>query len=708
MPRSLSRALMQPFRPQRLPLAALGALSVLMLAACGGGGADRPATAPPPGASPPAAALAVSAPGELLNYVRERVRQRGTTGGWAGGVGLPTGLAGVDFVRVTTTDSATTPRSGTPTQEPGVDEADLLKTDGTRVLALVPQDARPGGGGPSGTLLLSTRLPDGTLRPESRTPVLAEPDLSLFVHGLLLHSPSSLAMAVGGSARAQRLSECAGIDCQFGPMRIENYVHVELMNVARPEAPSVRQRLQFDGRLIGTRQIGATAYVVTQHSPQLAVDLLPATASAAEREAALAALKTEDVLPKLRVDRGPAQPLVRDTDCWIQPGNASPSVEITVVTAIDLASPTLARRSRCFAGGAEALYLSTESLVLATSRSTVQAVQAPMGAASGASLGQVVSVITPALVIRPMDTRTDLHKFALRSGDIEYRGSGEVQGHLGWDSRQASYRISEHAGHLRVLTFTGTVGWFCGAEACIAGARQMAEVSPARLTVLRESAERRALDVVATLPNERRPAPLGKPGEQVYGVRFTGDKAYVVTFRLTDPLYVLDLANPTDPRVAGELELPGYSSYLFPLPEGLLLGVGRDADAQGRMGGVKVALFDVRDPANPRLRDSVVWGGAGSLSGLDMGPHGINLLTRGRDTRVALPVLVSPTGGTAGLTFRTLKRLEVDGAGARLVPRSDVPSASQQLWDSLGNERCVQVGDTLIYLSGGTLRATPW
>ena len=91
MPLSLSRALAQPDRPQRLSLAALGGLSVLLLAACGGGGADRPATAPPPSAPPPAGALAVSAPGELLNYVRERVRQRGATGSWAGGFGLPTG-----------------------------------------------------------------------------------------------------------------------------------------------------------------------------------------------------------------------------------------------------------------------------------------------------------------------------------------------------------------------------------------------------------------------------------------------------------------------------------------------------------------------------------------------------------------------------------------------------------------------------------------
>ena len=90
------------------------------------------------------------------------------------------------------------------------------------------------------------------------------------------------------------------------------------------------------------------------------------------------------------------------------------------------------------------------------------------------------------------------------------------------------------------------------------------------------------------------------PSQQIYSVRFMGDTAYVVTYRKTDPLYVIDLSEPTTPIVAGELHIPGFSSYLHPIGEDLLIGVGRiDVDEDGLSEGVKLSLFDVSDPANP-------------------------------------------------------------------------------------------------------------
>ena len=80
----------------------------------------------------------------------------------------------------------------------------------------------------------------------------------------------------------------------------------------------------------------------------------------------------------------------------------------------------------------------------------------------------------------------------------------------------------------------------------------------------------------------------------------SGDTAYVVTFRQTDPLYTIDLSNPEAPKVLGELKILGYSAYLHPIDDGLLLGIGQDADEQGRTKGTQVAVFDVSDPANPK------------------------------------------------------------------------------------------------------------
>ena len=82
-------------------------------------------------------------------------------------------------------------------------------------------------------------------------------------------------------------------------------------------------------------------------------------------------------------------------------------------------------------------------------------------------------------------------------------------------------------------------------------------------------------------------------------MRFVGDTGYVVTFRQVDPLYTLDLSQPERPRVLGELKIPGYSAYLHPIGEDLLLGVGQDADEDGRAQGTQLSIFDVSDLRKP-------------------------------------------------------------------------------------------------------------
>ncbi|MEI6729403.1 MAG: beta-propeller domain-containing protein [bacterium] len=100
-------------------------------------------------------------------------------------------------------------------------------------------------------------------------------------------------------------------------------------------------------------------------------------------------------------------------------------------------------------------------------------------------------------------------------------------------------------------------------------------------------------------------------GERIYSVRFLGPKGYFVTFRQTDPLYTFDLSDPFNPKVTGELKIPGFSNYLHPVGDGYLLGIGQESDSQfGR--GVKISLFDVRDPADPKEVDKKVIGLSGS------------------------------------------------------------------------------------------------
>ncbi|NIP67558.1 hypothetical protein GWM83_02345, partial [Candidatus Bathyarchaeota archaeon] len=106
------------------------------------------------------------------------------------------------------------------------------------------------------------------------------------------------------------------------------------------------------------------------------------------------------------------------------------------------------------------------------------------------------------------------------------------------------------------------------------------------------------------------------PGEKIYSARFMGDRGYLVTFRKVDPLFVLDLSQPTNPKVLGKLKIPGYSDYLHPYDENHIIGVGKETVAaeQGDFAwyqGVKISLFDVTDVEDPREIDKYEIGDRG-------------------------------------------------------------------------------------------------
>jgi hypothetical protein len=245
-------------------------------------------------------------------------------------------------------------------------------------------------------------------------------------------------------------------------------------------------------------------------------------------------------------------------------------------------------------------------------------------------------------------SRTAVHAFAVdQPGPAAYRASGLVEGTVA-----DRWSLSEHAGHLRVVTTTGP----SGCSRCPG--------SQSQVSVLTERSGE--LAVVGTAGD------MGK-GEMVKAVRFIGDRGYVVTFRQIDPLYVLDLADPAKPRVAGELKIPGYSAYLHPVGPGKLLGIGQEGTARGAVESTKVALYDVSDPATPReigqqvlpralseverdARAFLWWEPSrlalvpvtGPFDGRNLPPHGVAGFRVG-DTEVA------PAG-----------RVDVDGAGGSL------------------------------------------
>ncbi len=644
--------------------------------------------------------LQASQPGELLAYVKAKLEQRQQLRAERRSNYVDFSTTG-DRTSSGAVFSAGAPapapeRSSTVIQEEGVDEDDTIKSNGSIIATL---DKTQG----AAHVAVRRVLPTGTTELTARLPLNGDTGASAAYTGMYLTNVPARLSVLGSSQRAMSLNVCAPAPtCDstvllgFAPSQTRSTVLLDIVNVANPSLPVVSDKLRIEGSLVGSRLIGNSLVLVTQFTPALAVDALPWNAPTAEREAAMRRVTVADLLPTISINNSTASPLVQETDCFIEPKNASYGLEITNITVLDLSSPTLQRSSRCFIGGSDTLYMSTNALYLATTGYAI----APLW--SGSRL------------VYPAQVSTDIHKFALVKGPndpvatVDFRGSGSVIGHLGWSTQQRSYRMSEYNGHLRVLTFTGQWGWGVLSDASSPTAPAP---SPATLTVLREATTGKSLQAVGQLPNKERPQAIGKPGEQVYAVRFIGDRGYVVTFRQVDPLYILDLSKTNDPKTTGELTIAGFSDYLFPVGpsgSGLLLGVGKDADERGITTGVKVALFDVADPSKPTQRSTVTIGAAGSRSALDASRHGIDLFTRGNQTRVVLPVLsiqyLATTAGVQYLPSSAFQRFEVDATTRTMKLLAPLSQTTGYRW--VGEDRSLQIGDMLHYFVPGMEAST--
>ncbi|MBI1973832.1 beta-propeller domain-containing protein [Candidatus Micrarchaeota archaeon] len=183
---------------------------------------------------------------------------------------------------------------------------------------------------------------------------------------------------------------------------------------------------------------------------------------------------------------------------------------------------------------------------------------------------------------RAEEDKSVIHKIGVRDGSVNYLTKGEVRG-----SPLNQFSMDERNGYFRIATTSGRWG----------------DTQENNLYVLDAG-----MSVMGKLENLA-------PGERIYSARFVGDRAYLVTFVRIDPLFVIDLRNPYDPKVLGELKIPGVSDYLHPYDDNYLIGVGKSTEEPSggwaRFKGVKISLFDVRDVSNPK-----------ELSKLEVGDRG--------------------------------------------------------------------------------------
>ena len=435
-------------------------------------------------------------------------------------------------------------QSTTNTHEAGVDEPDVVKTDGKRIVTVV-----------DGTL----RVVDAASRTLTASLPLPSPGGA---DELLLSGDHALVIRRGGfSIMEDRIAQPDVIGKPVdGPVG-----GAELLMVTLTGTPAVQATFTIDGRFVDARMVGQTVRVVTHSQPRLSFGFPQAEGAETEslrlNRDVVEKSTLDDWLPRYQLKQaGSVQDGRIDCAAVAHPAQYSATSMLTVLS-FDLGATTLGTGDPVtIVADGDIVYGTAGSLYVASDAGRAWTLRG-----GGLDLPQAPG---SAGAQEPQQERTELYKFDTSgTGKPRHVASGAVPGSL-----LNQYSMSEFDGHLRVAT---TLGGSAGASSVYVLAQ--------RDTVLEKVGE---------------VGGLGK-GERIYAVRFIGPLGYVVTFRQTDPLYTLDLRKPTAPAVTGELKITGYSAYLHPAGDGRLIGVGQEASEQGRTLGTQVSLFDVADPAAP-------------------------------------------------------------------------------------------------------------
>jgi hypothetical protein len=609
--------------------------------------------------------------------------------------------------------------SGTNVHEAGVDEPDLVKTDGRRIVTVADGRLRvidAVGRRVSGTVDLSPDLPR-TFAP-NQVKLLLHGNRALVFYQSFAPSPPPVLPGPDGGAERGSVPSVApgGSGTRSGPAAPPptgptdpappNY-GARMALVDLTGAPRVVGRLDVEGVHVDARQVGAVARIVVRSRPHLRLPppdsgTSPQDAERAGRQAVRQA-PVEAWLPRYQVERDGARPQAGAVPCdrVSRPRTFTGSSMLTVLT-VDLTRQIGNGDPVTVVADGETVYGTATSLYVTNNPDSVfarplpapgrpLAPGAPGGPGGPGTAGPDRQAVPP-----PPERTTEVHRFDIsRAGRPHYAASGAVPGRL-----LNQYSLSEHQGRLRVATTTDPVGPVIPFDPS-GGSRPGTPGAGAGRVRPEQSAVTVLVQRGGRLVTEGRVDGLGK-GERIYAVRFLGPLGYVVTFRETDPLYVIDLRDPAKPRVTGELKVTGYSAYLHPAGEGLLIGVGQEATEQGRRLGTQVALYDVRDPARPR-RLAAHHVPAGS-SEVEFDPHAflhwprtgltvvpLQTLGEGRPTSQALVLKV----GTAGV-----RRLGEVGHPAPERPGGTIAPYDAQI------RRSLVIGSTLWTVSTAGLEAT--
>ena len=468
--------------------------------------------------------------------------------------------------------------SGTNNQEAGVDEADFLKTDGFHIYYLQGKNLHIFGVPKFGDLEAKSSLS------LSGSPVamMLDGDQLVVISNV---NPWSI-------SRSHPVVDAMGWDETYGNWRTNSLTKFTVLDITNRSQPEVDRELYIEGQYITAREVSGTVRTVTHawmnveglqswlnlpngywnldYDDPLRLEVREKVAWQTMQSNAevLAELTLEDLIPQVyeyssgtvtthEMSENACREFVAPQDGFNR--------GISSIFSLDLASSSFDYEVDHIVGNYPQVYASTDVLVLAESAFDWWWFWNNDG----------------------MDEMTNLHTFDISAPDATlYTGSGRVNGTV-----VNQFALSEHEGVLRVATTTGQWGrwWMADPE----------PMSSQLVTMVRS---------VDMETDEQILVEAGRvdgiaPGERIWSARFDGDRAYIVTFEQIDPLWVIDVADPTQPVILGELKVPGVSTYIHPLSRDHLLTIGlapANEDGTGLdWSGTQISLFDVSDPTQP-------------------------------------------------------------------------------------------------------------
>ena len=479
--------------------------------------------------------------------------------------------------------------SRTNNQVPGVHEADRVKTDGEHLYVVAGSSLK----------ILDVNPPAGSK-------IVASVTLPGRAHRLLLRRDRvvvySLISITPSTARSKPTMDQLVEELLLGTRcgQTEHHTAISVFDVARPAAPRLLRELRVPASLVAARRVGAVAHTIFSLPDKVACKLryIPSVDKLSKQvgdpytvsDAAVARI-IDEALDTLRADNvkiinrwslsdwlpGITQTDLRGGGKTTVPMRCSPifgsartaASQLTVALSWDISKQTTASAT-VLTSPPGVVYSTASSLYLASSDANCMR-----------------ETLLRLLNSKSAGANTDLYRLCLSNDPpgATFEARGSVPG-----SVLNQFSMDEHQGYLRIATTSGR----CSSS------------GTNTLSVLGRSGEQ--LEVVGRVDDLAR-------NETIRAVRYQQDRGYVVTFRKTDPLFVFDLADPRKPTVLSELKVSGYATYMHSMDRDNLLTIGYEADSgTGRVEGMKLQIFDVKDPAKPGLAHSATIGDAGTTS----------------------------------------------------------------------------------------------